>query len=246
MRAGEVEYSVLDERMRHLVIGQRRHREARQFSSLWAEGPVYFPVGDYLLWSDIPNNRVMQWAEGMGVRCLSSFAYNSNGSTRDSRGRRITCEHLTRSVVRFEADGRRTVLASAYEGRRLNSPNDLVVASDGAVWFTDPSYGILSDYEGERADPEQDGCFVYRVDPDDRGHRLQDPYHADAQRADLFAGWRRSTSPTVRARTMTVGTTMCWRSASMPTGGWAIHACSRRSSMAFRTDCAWTSAAMSG
>jgi gluconolactonase len=159
-----VEYSVLDARMRHLVIGSA-HLERLDSSSRWAEGPVYFPAGDYLLWSDIPNNRVMQWAEGMGVRCLSTFAYNCNGSTRDARGRRITCEHLSRSVVRFEADGRKTVLASAYEGRRLNSPNDVVVASDGAIWFTDPSYGILSDYEGERATPEQTGCFVYRVDP---------------------------------------------------------------------------------
>ena len=95
-----VEYSVLDARMRHLVIGSA-HLERLDSSSRWAEGPVYFPAGDYLLWSDIPNNRVMQWAEGMGVRCFSSFAYNCNGSTRDSRGRRITCEHLSRSVVRF-------------------------------------------------------------------------------------------------------------------------------------------------
>jgi gluconolactonase len=159
-----VEFSVLDARMRHLVIGSA-HLERLDASSRWAEGPVYFPAGDYLLWSDIPNNRVMQWAEGLGTRCYSTFSQNCNGSTRDEQGRRITCEHLSRSVVRFEPDGSRTVLASAHDGRRLNSPNDVVVASDGAVWFTDPSYGILSDYEGARATPEQSGCFVYRIDP---------------------------------------------------------------------------------
>jgi gluconolactonase len=107
----------------------------------------------------------MQWAEGMGTRCFAAFSYNCNGATRDAQGRRITCEHLSRSVVRFEADGGKSVLANAHAGQRLNSPNDVVVASDGAVWFTDPSYGILSDYEGAEATPEQAGCFVYRVDP---------------------------------------------------------------------------------
>lgn len=159
-----VEYSVLDARMRHLVIGSA-HLERLDGTSRWAEGPVYFPAGDYLLWSDIPNNRVMQWAEGMGVRCLTTFSHNCNGSTRDDLGRRVTCEHLTRSVVRFEPDGTKTVLANAHDGRRLNSPNDVVIASDGAVWFTDPSYGILSDYEGARSTPEQVGCFVFRIDP---------------------------------------------------------------------------------
>lgn len=159
-----VEYSVLDARMRHLVIGSA-HLERLDGTSRWAEGPVYFPAGDYLLWSDIPNNRVMQWAEGMGVRCFSAFSFNCNGSVADALGRRVTCEHLSRSVVRFEPDGTKTVLASAHDGRRLNSPNDVVVASDGAIWFTDPTYGILSDYEGARAAPEQAGCYVYRVDP---------------------------------------------------------------------------------
>lgn len=161
---GLVEYSVLDARMRSLVIGSA-HLERLDGSSRWAEGPVYFPVGDYLLWSDIPNNRVMQWAEGLGVRTYSHFSHNSNGSTRDAVGRRVTCEHLSRSVVRFEPDGLKTILATEHDGRRLNSPNDVVVASDGAVWFTDPSYGILSDYEGERATPEQASCNVYRIAP---------------------------------------------------------------------------------
>jgi gluconolactonase len=101
--------------------------------SMWAEGPVYFPEGDHLVWCDIPRNRLMQWVPDLGVRVLSHQANNSNGNTRDAQERRVTCEHLTRSVVRIEHDATRTVLAGAHEGRRLNSPNDVVVASDGAV-----------------------------------------------------------------------------------------------------------------
>lgn len=159
------EYSVLDSRMRDLTIASA-HLVRLDGSSLWAEGPVYFPAGDYLLWSDIPANRVMQWVEGLGVRVYSQTANNCNGNTRDCAGRRVSCEHLSRSVVRFDAHGERTVLAEAFEGRRLNSPNDVVTAADNAVWFTDPTYGIISDYEGRRADSEQDGCYVYRIDPE--------------------------------------------------------------------------------
>ena len=161
---GLVEYSVFDARMRELVI-RSAHVEQLDNSSRWAEGPVYFPAGDYLLWSDIPNNRVMQWVEGLGARVFSAAANNSNGNTCDALGRLVSCEHLSRSVVRFEIDGSRTVLADVYRSGKLNSPNDVVVASDQAIWFTDPSYGILSDYEGKRAASEQDGCFVYRIDP---------------------------------------------------------------------------------
>jgi gluconolactonase len=131
---------------------------------LWAEGPVYFPQGDYFLWSDIPNNRCYQWHEGGKPRVFSQEAHNCNGHTRDHQGRLISCEHLSRSVTRREHDGTITVLADSYDGRRLNSPNDVVVHSDGSIWFTDPSYGILSDYEGKKSDQEQPGCFVYRLD----------------------------------------------------------------------------------
>ncbi len=131
---------------------------------LWAEGPVYFPQGDYLLWSDIPNNRMLQWVEGLGMRVYRSDSRNSNGNTRDREGRLVTCEHLSRSVTRTEPDGSTTVLAESYDGKRLNSPNDVVVKSDGSIWFTDPSYGILSDYEGKQAPQEQEGCFVFRLD----------------------------------------------------------------------------------
>jgi len=158
------EYSVMDARMRRLIVGSA-HLERLDSSARWAEGPVYFAAGDYLLWSDIPNNRMLQWADGMGTRVYSHSSNNCNGNTRDTIGRRITCEHLSRSVVRFEPDGSSTVLAVSHDGRKLNSPNDVVVASDGGIWFTDPSYGILSDYEGRRSPVEQKGCYVYRIDP---------------------------------------------------------------------------------
>ena len=156
--------TILDRRMRDLVL-PGAHLEVLHTGYLWAEGPVYFPLGDYLLWSDIPNNRLMQWVPDLGVRVYSHSCNNSNGNTRDAVGRLITCEHLTRAVVRIEHDGSRTVLAASHRGKPLNSPNDVVVTSDGAVWFTDPIYGILTDYEGKRSKPEQDGCYVYRVDP---------------------------------------------------------------------------------
>ena len=161
---GVANVTMLDPRMRQLTVPGAR-LEQLHTGSLWAEGPVYFPAGDHVIWSDIPNNRLLQWVPELGARVYSHSSNNSNGNSRDAQGRRVTCEHLTRSVVRFEHDGSRTLLAAAHDGKRLNSPNDVVVSSDGAVWFTDPSYGIMTDYEGNRATPEQDGCFVYRIDP---------------------------------------------------------------------------------
>ncbi|MDE0208875.1 MAG: SMP-30/gluconolactonase/LRE family protein [Boseongicola sp.] len=131
----------------------------------WAEGPVWFNEHSCLIWSDIPNQRHLRWIDGVGV---SVFRYRSNfanGNTRDREGRLVSCEHGTRRVTRTEPDGSITVLADSYGGKRLNAPNDVVVKSDGTVWFTDPDYGILSDYEGGRAEREQPGCYVYRVDP---------------------------------------------------------------------------------
>ena len=161
MMTGEV--IVHDERFRFLVNPAAGLKKLCS-GMLWAEGPVYFPQGDYLLWSDIPNNRMLQWVEGLGMRTYRPDANNSNGNTRDRQGRLVTCEHLTRRVTRTEADGSITVLADSYAGKRLNSPNDVVVRSDGSIWFTDPSYGILSDYEGKKAPQEQAGCFVFRLD----------------------------------------------------------------------------------
>jgi gluconolactonase len=133
----------------------------------WAEGPVWFGDHRCLLFSDIPNDRILRWDEQTGqvttFRAPSRFA---NGGTRDRSGRLVTCEHLTRQVTRTEHDGRVTVLADSVDGRRLNAPNDVVVSTDGAVWFTDPGYGIGSDYEGDRAEPELP-TRVYRIDPVD-------------------------------------------------------------------------------
>lgn len=134
----------------------------------WAEGPVYFPASDTLVFSDIPNHQLLQWAPDLGTRVLSDASNFTNGNTRDHAGRRISCEHLSNSVVRIEGDGTRTILASTIDGKRLNSPNDVVVSSDGAVWFTDPTYGILSDREGKQRNSDLDSCCVYRIDPRSR------------------------------------------------------------------------------
>ena len=132
----------------------------------WAEGPVYVPAGRYLVWSDIPNDRMLRWDETTGaVGVFRHPAGYPNGSTLDGLGRLVTCEHGNRRVTRTEHDGSQTVVADRFEGKRFNSPNDVVVASDGSVWFTDPSYGIDSDYEGYRAESEIGACHVYRVDP---------------------------------------------------------------------------------
>ncbi len=118
----------------------------------WCEGPVWFGDGRYLLWSDIPNNRIMRWDEETGaVSVFRKPANNSNGNTRDRQGRLLTCEHDARRVTRTEYDGTITVIADRYDGKLLNSPNDIVCKSDGSIWFTDPPFGILGFYEGHRA-----------------------------------------------------------------------------------------------
>jgi gluconolactonase len=132
----------------------------------WAEGPVYFPAGRYVLFSDIPNNRIMRFSEDDGhVSVYRQPSMNSNGNTIDREGRLITCEHSGRRVTRTELDGSITIIADKYNGKKLNSPNDAVVASDGSIWFTDPVYGIGGNYEGIKAAPEQEKHNVYRADP---------------------------------------------------------------------------------
>lgn len=131
----------------------------------WAEGPVYFGDGRYLLWSDIPNNRILRWDEETGVVSVFRKPSNfGNGHTRDRQGRLITCEH-GRRVTRTEYDGTITVIMDRWQGKPLNSPNDVVVKSDGSIWFTDPPFGILGNYEGHKADSEVP-MAVYRVDGD--------------------------------------------------------------------------------
>jgi gluconolactonase len=131
----------------------------------WSEGPAWFGDGRYLLWSDIPNDRIMRWDEETGaVSVFRKPAHYANGNTRDRQGRLLTCEHETRRVTRTEYDGAITVVADGYDGKPLNSPNDIVCRSDGSIWFTDPPFGVLGYYEGRLAKPELP-TNVYRVDP---------------------------------------------------------------------------------
>lgn len=130
----------------------------------WTEGPVWFGDGGYLLFSDIPNDRILRWSEREGLSIYRQPSAYANGGTRDRQGRLVSCLHGARTVVRTEYDGAITVLASSYNGKRLNSPNDVAVKSDDSVWFTDPHYGIMTDYEGIRAEQELP-CNVYRIDP---------------------------------------------------------------------------------
>ena len=134
----------------------------------WAEGPVYFPEGGYVLVSDIPNNRIMKYEEKTGAfTVFRSPANYANGNTRDRQGRLVTCEHsVTRRVVRTEKDGKLTVLCDSFEGKKLNAPNDIVVKSDDSIWFTDPLFGINGEWEGTRAKPEQATTNVYRIGAD--------------------------------------------------------------------------------
>jgi gluconolactonase len=134
----------------------------------WSEGPVWFGDGRYLLWSDIPNNRIMRWDEATGaVGVFRQPSHYANGNTRDRQGRLVTCEHDSRRVTRTEYDGAVSVVLDRYDGKPLNSPNDVVVKSDDSVWFTDPPFGILSNYEGHVATVELP-TNVYRVDRDGR------------------------------------------------------------------------------
>ncbi|MFI2363103.1 SMP-30/gluconolactonase/LRE family protein [Promicromonospora sp. NPDC019610] len=143
----------------------------------WLEGPAYSPAWRTLLFSDIPNDRVLAWDEATGgVGVWRSPGGYANGRTIDRAGRMLQCEHGSRSVTRTEPDGTVTTLADRWEGKRLNSPNDLVEHSGGSVWFTDPTYGIQSDYEGFAAVPEAGGTHVYRRDPDGSVTRVADDF----------------------------------------------------------------------
>ena len=165
-------FDVIDPRFRQYTIPivwlEKLHTGMR-----WAEGPAYFADLRCLIWSDIPNNRMWRLDEETGAvsvfRAPSNF---SNGNTRDREGRLLTCEHHTRRVTRTEHDGSITVIADRYQGNRLNAPNDVVVKSDGTIWFTDPTYGISAEYEGGKAESEIGTCNVYRFDPHDGTLRI--------------------------------------------------------------------------
>ena len=159
------DYEVLDERFGRLIVTPAQV-EKLFTGCRWAEGPAYVAAGRYLIWSDIPNDRQLRWDETTGtVGVFRHPAGYTNGNTVDRQGRLVSCEHGGRRVSRTEIDGTVTTIADRYDGKRLNSPNDVVVKSDGSVWFTDPAYGIESDYEGHRAESEIGACHVYRADP---------------------------------------------------------------------------------
>jgi gluconolactonase len=161
------DYEILDERFRDCV-NRTSHVERLWTGARWTEGPVYFPAGKYVLFSDIPNDRIMRYDECDGhVSVFRHPCGYANGHTVDREGRLVSCEHGGRRVSRTEHDGRITVIADKFNGKRLNSPNDVVVKSDGTVWFTDPPFGILSDYEGHKSPIEQDKNYVFRADPRD-------------------------------------------------------------------------------
>ncbi|WP_431047206.1 SMP-30/gluconolactonase/LRE family protein [Streptomyces sp. P1-3] len=160
-------YEVVDERFRTGRCANGDMRLERLYQDCrWAEGPLYLPAWRQAIWSDIPNDRMLRWDEATGtVGLFRSPAGHSNGNTLDREGRLITCEQGNRRVTRTEHDGAITVIADRFEGKRLNSPNDATVRSDGSIWFSDPDFGITSDYEGHRAESEIGACNVYRVDP---------------------------------------------------------------------------------
>ncbi|RCN56341.1 SMP-30/gluconolactonase/LRE family protein [Acidiferrobacter thiooxydans] len=156
-------YDIIDPSFRSFVLPNAAI-ETLGTGFRWLEGPVWFADHDCLVFSDIPNDRVLRWSETGGVSVFRSPCGFENGHARDREGRLISCSHRNRCVTRTEWDGRITVLASHYQGRRLNAPNDVVVKSDGSIWFTDPLYGINTDYEGGRQVSEQRPA-VYRLDP---------------------------------------------------------------------------------
>ncbi len=161
-------FEPLDLRFNECLVGHARV-ERLWTGARWAEGPAWFGAGRYLIFSDIPNNRMVRYDDTDGsVSVFRSPSNNSNGNTVDGQGRLVTCEHHARRVTRTEHDGAITVIADSFEGKRFNSPNDVVVKSDGSIWFTDPPYGILIDYEGEQAASEIGGNHVYRVDAQSR------------------------------------------------------------------------------
>ena len=158
-------FVIKDDRFRRL-IHFNVHLERLWTGSRWAEGPAYFAAGRYLVWSDIPNDRMLRFDETDGsVSVFRQPCRNTNGHTVDGEGRLVSCEHQSRCISRTEHDGSRTVLVDRVQGKRFNSPNDVVVKSDGTIWFSDPTYGIDTDYEGDAAVSEIGASHVYRYDP---------------------------------------------------------------------------------
>jgi gluconolactonase len=164
---GQIEgtgFEIIDARFNDCLVGHVRV-ERLWTGARWAEGPAWFAAGRYLVCSDIPNNRMLRYDETDGsVSVFRNLSNYSNGNTVDRQGRLVSCEHFARRVTRTEHNGSITIIADRHDGKRLNSPNDVVVKSDGSIWFTDPPYGILIDYEGEHHEGEIGHNNVYRVD----------------------------------------------------------------------------------
>jgi gluconolactonase len=157
-------FEIFDERMRELLLPDEG-LEKLATGATWSEGPVYLPKEDAVIWSDIPGNRLLRWSAREGLSEFLKPAGFQNGHTLDLEGRILACSHGERAVLRLEADGNWMTLVSHYQGKRLNSPNDIVVKSDGTIWFTDPDYGLIQPHEGYGGEHQQEGCFVYRFDP---------------------------------------------------------------------------------
>ena len=169
MSAGQ--YEIFDARAR--LFAKSARLDTLYTGCRFTEGPAYFPAGRYLIWSDIPNDRMLRYDECDGsVSVFRQPSNKTNGNVVDRQGRLVSCEHGARRVTRTEIDGSITVLADSFDGKRLNSPNDIVVKSDNSIWFTDPQYGIDSDYNGFKGEQEQPGAFVYRIDPMDGSLRV--------------------------------------------------------------------------
>ena len=156
-------FEVIDPAFGRYVLGNAPGKQlATGFD--WTEGPVWFGDANCLLFSDIPNNRIMRWSPDTGISIYRSPSNFANGHTRDRQGRLVSCEHGSRRVTRTELDGSITVIADQYDDKPLNSPNDIIVKSDGTIWFSDPHYGIMTDYEGFKS-PQENACAVYCYDP---------------------------------------------------------------------------------
>lgn len=159
-----LDIEILDERFKSMIsegATLKKHCSGME----WAEGPVYSAEGDFVLWSDIPNDRIMRWSDAEGCSVFRHPAGYTNGHYRDRQGRLVSCEHGARRISRTEHDGTVVTLVDNYKGKKFNSPNDLVVKSDGCIWFTDPPYGILTNREGHQAESELGANYVFRMDP---------------------------------------------------------------------------------
>jgi gluconolactonase len=158
------QFEIFDERFNSILLPDSK-LEKLASGAVWSEGPVYLEADQSVIWSDIPGNRLLRWSNADGMSEFLKPSYFQNGHTLDLEGRIIACSHGERAVMRLEADGTWTKLVSHFEGKKLNSPNDVVVKSDGTIWFSDPSYGLIQPHEGYGGTQEQAGCYVYRFDP---------------------------------------------------------------------------------